>query len=70
MSLANGGMGVCGINYDTLMPNVNLMFGHAEAIGMITILTIALVIITPFFWHAFYKLKKSLHFLNPSQEML
>ena len=42
MSLANEGMGVCGINYDVLMPNVNLMFGHAQAIAMITILTLAL----------------------------
>jgi hypothetical protein len=66
MSLANGGKGVCGINYDTLLPNVNLMFGRAEAIGMITILSIALYIITPLFFFGFYKLKKDLHFLNPS----
>jgi hypothetical protein len=70
MSLANEGKGVCGINYDVLMPNVNLMFGHAEAIAMITILTVALYIITPLFWVAFLRLKKSLHFMNPSQEML
>ena len=52
------------------MPNLNLMFGKTEAVGMITILSASLFIVTPIYYYIFFKTKQRLHFLNPSQSML